>query len=94
MIRLQRDGCVREPRGNCARVCSMAFRMAMARNATSVGETIGLATVSMSAAVSPKLLLNWMGPAPRGSREFSWFSFRLMSLNSFDLSFTLSANWM
>ena len=27
---------------------------------------MGLATVSISAAVSPKFLLNWMGPAPRG----------------------------
>ena len=44
--------------GNCARVCTMALRMAMARRATSVGVTLGLATVSIRAAVSPKLLLN------------------------------------
>ncbi len=44
--------------GSSARVRSMALRMAIARNATSVGVTIGLATVSISAAVSPKLLLN------------------------------------
>ena len=71
----------------------MALRMAIARSAISVGATLGLATVSIRAAVSPKLLLNWMGPAPRGNCAFSWFSLRLMSLNSFCLSFTLSSSW-
>ena len=43
---------------NSARVFSIAFRIAIPRSATSVGVTFGLATVSIRAAVSPKLLLN------------------------------------
>ena len=43
---------------------SMAFLTERARRATSMSLARGLATVSISAAVSPKLLLNWIGPAP------------------------------
>ena len=49
-----------------ARACSMAARIGRARTDRPTASTFGLATVSMSAAVSPKSLTNWIGPAPGG----------------------------
>jgi hypothetical protein len=63
----------------------MDCSMVRARSATSTALTFGLATVSISAAVSPKLSLNWIGPAPCG-RFVMPFSLRLMSLNCFFVS--------
>lgn len=44
----------------------MAVRMARLRRSISTSETLGLPTVNIRAAVSPKSLMNWIGPAPWG----------------------------
>ena len=43
---------------------SIASRTPRARNSISISGTVGLATVSISAAVSPKSLIQVIGPAP------------------------------
>ena len=55
--------------GAPARTCSMALWTASPRMRTSVGPTLGLATVSISVAVSPKSLTHFTGPAPAGRSE-------------------------
>ena len=49
-----------------ARSCSIAARTWSARSETWTSSSRGLATVSISAAVLPKSLMNWIGPAPVG----------------------------
>ena len=71
----------------------MARATAPARSATTTGLSAGLATVSISAAVSPKLLLNWIGPAPWGRDRFRSFSLMAMSLNSLRVSAPASSSW-
>ena len=72
----------------------MEFRIVAALTAISTSLTAGLATVSINAEVSPKSLLNWMGPAPCGNLVLNALSLRLMSLNCFFVSFTLSSSWI
>ena len=85
----------RDPRpdGARARTSPMARATAPARSATTTGLSAGLATVSISAAVSPKLLLNWIGPAPWGRDRFRSFSLMAMSLNSLRVSAPASSSW-
>ena len=54
--------------GRERRSSSIAFRIESARTAISAPVAGGLATVSIKAEVSPKSLLNWIGPAPCGRR--------------------------
>ena len=77
---------------SAARVSSIALRIARARKAMSISLALGLAMVSIKAAVSPKSLLNWIGPAPWGSLLFSAFSLRLISENCFFGSVTESSS--
>src|SRR5277367_6558355 len=70
-------------RPSAARVVSMALRIDLARNAMSTSLARGLAMVSIIAAVSPKSLLNWTGPAPWGSLLLRALSLRLISENCF-----------
>ena len=75
----------------CARALVSAISTACARTAMVDASSSGLATVNINAAVSPKSLLNLIGPAPDG--RLSEFNFKFMSLNSFLESFTVSESW-
>ena len=63
------------------RTFSMAFCTRERPDATSVGPTLGLATVSISVAVSPKSLTQLTGPAPAGRPETIWVTRLPMSWN-------------
>ena len=76
------------------RAFPIAAARSRARSWISTLPARGLATVSSRALVSPKPLLNWIGPAPCGSVELSALSRRLMSLNSFSGSSTSSESWI
>ncbi len=54
----------RFPGGAPARAFSMDLRISCARQEISAASALGLATVSIRAAVSPKSFRNRMGPAP------------------------------
>ena len=73
------------------RVSSIARCTSLARSAMSTSPTLGLATVSISAAVSPKSLMKLIGPAPSG-RSAIESSFILTSSNCLPVSVTLSSS--
>jgi hypothetical protein len=76
-----------------ARIVSICAATAWARAAISASLTFGLATVSISAEVSPKSLTKSIGPAPSG-RSVIESSFSLMSSNSFGTSAVPSTSVM
>ncbi len=69
----------RGPAGADARAARIAASISRARMAISGAETLGLATVSMSAAVSPKSFWKSIGSAPSGR---SWMFLSLESMSS------------
>src|SRR5438309_10864932 len=72
---------------------SIADWIACAGMLISVWAALGLAMVSMSAAVSPKSVWNEIGAAPCGSWLFSAFSLRLMSLDCLLTVVVFLASW-
>ena len=74
------------------RAFSIASRTPRAPSSISISDTGGLATVSISAAVSPKSLIQVIGPAPSG-RSFSICLSRWpMSWNSWSVFSMLSSS--
>jgi hypothetical protein len=69
----------------------MASFTPRARSAVSASGIPGLATVSMSDAVSPKSLIHVIGPAPCG-RSVTWLSRWPMSWNSWVVFSTASCS--
>ena len=82
---------IRSALGWRLRAASMALRASLARQAISDGEALGLATVSIRAAVSPKSFRYAIGPAPLG-RSVIDFSLRSMSSHCLGGSFSSSSS--
>ena len=70
------------------RAAFIAAAISLARSDIATSVSFGLATVSISAAVSPKPLKNWIGPAPLG-RSVMLLSFKSISLKMGLVSLTL-----
>ena len=70
------------------RAALIAAAISLARSEIATSLSFGLATVNISAAVSPKPLKNWIGPAPFG-RSVILLSFKSISLKMGLVSLTL-----
>jgi hypothetical protein len=79
--------------GTFARAASIAVRIWRARRDSSTASAFGLATVSISVAVSPKSLMNSTGPAP-GGRSRMPLSLSAMSSHSLAGSVVRSSSAM